>query len=58
MQREKPVAVCDECGGDIYDGEECWCVDGAYICPDCLADFARRLLGPYRIGGDAPWPGE
>ena len=28
---------CDYCGERIQD-EECWCIDGKFICKDCLAD--------------------
>ena len=56
MKEAKAIAVCDECGGDIYMDERYYCVDGAYICPDCSADFALRLLGPYRLGGEMTWP--
>ena len=56
MEEARPVAVCDECGGDIFEDERYYCVDGAYICPACATDFALRMLGPYRLGGGEQWP--
>ncbi len=46
-------ALCDLCGGEIYWGEAFYRVDGETICVDCVADYARGLLAPYREGGEA-----
>lgn len=34
-------AMCDHCGGEIYEGEEYYDIDGQYIHEDCLRDFAE-----------------
>lgn len=33
-------AHCDRCGGEIYEGDTYYAVDGQNICVDCLRDFA------------------
>lgn len=33
-------AYCDYCGGEIYDGETYYAINGETICTDCLRDFA------------------
>lgn len=42
------VCRCSRCGGEIYRGEDYYCVDGLQICEDCLRPFAAWLLRPYR----------
>ena len=37
-------ATCDHCGGEIYEGEEYYYIDGQYICEDCLSDFAEKYF--------------
>ena len=37
---DKPIAYCDYCGGEIYEGETVYTVDGQLIHEDCLHDFA------------------
>ena len=34
------VVHCDYCGGEIYEGETYYAIDGKAICTDCLRDFA------------------
>lgn len=46
-------AVCDLCGGEIYQEETFYRVDGETVCEDCVADYARGLLAPFREGGGA-----
>lgn len=48
---EKIVAECDLCGFEIYGGETCYCINGEYICEDCLREFAARFFAPFRMGG-------
>lgn len=43
--------VCDLCGREIYFDEIFYCVDGENICDDCVADYARRELAPFREEG-------
>ena len=33
-------AHCDRCGGEIYEGDTYYAIDGQNICVDCLRDFA------------------
>ncbi len=35
---------CAFCGGEIYDGETIYRIDGDYIHEDCLADFAKKYF--------------
>ncbi len=35
------VAHCDYCGGEIYEGERHYVIDGKRIHEDCLGDFAK-----------------
>ncbi len=37
---DTPVAYCDYCGGEIYEGEVVYNIDGRLIHEDCLHDFA------------------
>lgn len=44
-------ALCDLCGGEIYWGEAFYRVDGETVCEDCVGDYARRILAPFREEG-------
>lgn len=33
------VAFCDECNGDLYEGDTVYKIDGDTICEECLADY-------------------
>lgn len=37
---DKVFAVCDYCGGEIYEGETYYDIDRKNIHVDCLRDFA------------------
>lgn len=37
-------ATCDHCGGEIYEGEEFYDIDGEFIHEDCLHDWARFMF--------------
>ena len=37
-------AECDHCGGEIYEGETYYEIDGQYIHEDCLRDFAEKYF--------------
>ena len=39
---------CTLCGREITIGEDYWYCNGSCICSDCLSDFARAELAPYR----------
>lgn len=42
------VLRCTLCGAEICSGEDYWYCNGTSVCRDCLADYARRELAPYR----------
>ena len=44
QEEVRPAAVCDCCGGYLYEGEYIYTVDGEELCLDCLKDNYRRLL--------------
>ena len=39
-----PVAHCDCCGCDLYDGDYIYDIDGESICEECLNFNYRRML--------------
>ncbi len=39
--KEHPVKFCEECGADIYEGDDYYLVDGIVYCPDCIRDMKR-----------------
>lgn len=46
------AGCCDQCGGEIYLGEEYHRINGENVCDDCFEGFARLLLRPYLTGGE------
>ena len=38
---DKIYGLCYFCGGEIYEGDTVYVIDGQYIHEDCLEDFAR-----------------
>ena len=45
------VTACTLCGRELYDGDEFYAVNGAAVCEDCLADFAREEYRSFRLSG-------
>ena len=45
------MGYCDQCGGEIYEGEEVYDIDGDTIHEDCLLDYAREHLAVKREAG-------
>ena len=41
---DKVFGYCDHCGGEIYEGEEVYEIDGNIIHEDCLLDYVRENL--------------
>lgn len=39
-----PVGYCEHCGGEIYEGETVYRIDGQLIHEDCLWDFAKEYF--------------
>lgn len=40
---EKVFAHCDHCGMEIYEGEDCYCIEGEHIHEDCFYEFCLEL---------------
>jgi len=42
-ERSKPKIVdcCNECGYDIYEGEEHYDINNLILCKDCMEEFKR-----------------
>lgn len=38
-EEEQPIYFCDECNGDIYEGDSIFKIDGDKICEDCLDSY-------------------
>ena len=38
----KPFCRCNECGGDIYEGNDYYNFDGDIVCEDCQRDYVRE----------------
>lgn len=47
-RREGGRLLCSLCGGEIPRGALYWCLNGEIVCEDCLPEFARLELAPYR----------
>ena len=48
-RRLRQVRVyCSMCGREIGLGEAYWFCSGSRICDDCLKDYARQELEPFR----------
>lgn len=41
---DKIFGYCDHCGGEIYEGEEVYEIEGDIIHEDCLLDYVRKNL--------------
>ena len=49
---ERIFALCDHCGGEIYEGEDYYEIDGDSIHADCLYDYIRDLYADCRREAD------
>lgn len=38
------VGYCDYCGGEIYEGEEVYEIDGDVVHEDCLLDYVKENM--------------
>lgn len=41
---QNPVAKCDSCGCDLYEGDYLYTIDEEQLCEECLKDGYRRML--------------
>ena len=51
-QEQKVFCQCEECGGEIYVGEECNYDEetGSYIHEDCLNNYIRNFISTIKAG--------
>ncbi len=42
------VGRCDYCGGEIYEGEDVYEIDGDIIHEECLLDFVKNRIAVRR----------
>ena len=50
------VQKCDLCGGEIYQGQAYYRINGRTVCRDCLADYAESYFADCLCGEEAaPW---
>lgn len=45
---DKVFTYCEHCGGEIYEGEDYYDIEGESIHEDCLYDFAKSLYSGCR----------
>lgn len=46
-RQQVPVfACCCLCGGEIYVGQSYYALEGKYVCPLCLTEYARLYFLP------------
>ena len=45
------VGYCNQCGGEIYEGEEVYDIDCCTVHEDCLLDYVRERLAVKREAG-------
>lgn len=38
----RPLCRCDECGGDIYEGDYYFDFDGDAVCENCVSDYVKE----------------
>lgn len=46
------TARCAYCGGDLYDRDEFYAINGLVICEGCLGAFARDNYRSFRLTGE------
>lgn len=39
---EEPVAKCGMCECDLYEGEDVYCINGEYICENCIEEYYKE----------------
>lgn len=49
LQRVRPVGECTRCGVELYPGGDCWRIGGQVLCGDCVAEWIREELAPFRV---------
>ncbi len=49
---ERIFAYCEHCGGEIYDGEDYYEIDGDCIHEDCFYEYIRELYADCKREAD------
>jgi hypothetical protein len=39
---EEPLATCVMCECDLYEGEDVYCINGEYICENCIEEYYKE----------------
>lgn len=47
-QQCPPAAYCSLCGGELYEGDTYWHINGSKLCAACLGLFAREEFAAHR----------
>ena len=47
-RRRSGRLICSLCGGEIPWGTHYWYLNGESVCEECLPEFARLEMAPYR----------
>lgn len=56
LQERKVVHTCDNCGAEIYVGNEFWSLEGYNLCEDCFDEIQKNEKNEHRlIAGDELW---
>lgn len=42
LQEKNVLYSCDECSGEIYEGNEFFSIEGYNLCEDCYDEMQRR----------------
>ena len=49
---DRVYALCDHCNGEIYEGEDFYCIDGDRIHSDCFDAYCRELYADCKMEAD------
>lgn len=53
LQEKDILYNCDECGADIYEGNEFYCLEGFNLCEECFDEIQRNEKNEHRhIAGE------
>ena len=47
-QRRPPRAHCSLCGGELYQGDVYWSINGSTLCRGCLREYAAQAFAAHR----------
>ena len=49
VQRRGAMTHCSLCGGELYEGDPYWAVNGSIVCENCLDTFAKAEFAAHRL---------